>query len=340
VSQNEPEIEEERVQRLVLARLMIALKKPLSLGAVVADIAAAISPPLSSAAARSAASRAIEHCQQAGYVTPKGPPLLTAAGDTAVTAAFGPKARASVKNWRQAQQVAALSASGHSVDKPLDADALAARVLAEQHGLPTSIRSAAKAVDRMAWRQLGLETDAAFTINAVQRHLLREFVPADTRVTQEVWRRMLAMRAIGASGHDANALTRALFFQPTKPNGRHVTQQTVRNDNDRANQIQPSLADFAQAVQRAAAGPDVTRFHDDRAFIGSVWERMRGHNPVGDMSLEDFKAQLVAAHRQRLLRITRADLVGAMDPAEVQRSEARYQDATFHFVALDAGGVR
>jgi hypothetical protein len=319
---------------------MIDLKKPLSLGAIVADIAAAISPPLSSVAARSAASRAIEHCQRAGYVTQKGPALLTAAGNNAVTAAFGAKARGSVKSWRQAQQVAALCASGRSIDKPLDADALAARVLAEQHGLPTSIRSAAKAVDRMAWRALGLDTDAAFTINAVQRHLLRELVPADTRVKPEVWRRMLAMRAIGASGHDANALTRALFFQPAKPNGRHITQQTVRNDNDRPHSMQPSLADFARAVQHAAAGPDVTRFHDDRAFIGSVWERMRGHNPVGDMSLEDFKAQLVAAHRQRLLRITRADLVGAMDPAEVQRSEARFQDATFHFVALDAGGVR
>jgi hypothetical protein len=86
--------------------------------------------------------------------------------------------------------------------------------------------------------------------------------------------------------------------------------------------------------------PTVARFHDDRAFIGSVWEQMHDLGLLGSMTLAEFKARLIAAHRDGLLRITRADLVGAMDPDEVERSEARYQDATFHFVALEAGGAR
>ena len=100
------------------------------------------------------------------------------------------------------------------------------------------------------------------------------------------------------------------------------------------------LAQLARAVNAAAREPGVARFHDDRAFIGSLWEHMRGRAPVGAMALADFKQQLVAAHRAGLLRITRADLVGAMDPAEVERSEATYMGVTFHFVALDAAGSR
>jgi hypothetical protein len=51
---------------------------------------------------------------------------------------------------------------------------------------------------------------------------------------------------------------------------------------------------------------------------------------VGD---EDaFKARLVSAHRQQLLELSRADLVEAMDPKDVDASEARYLRSTFHFV--------
>jgi hypothetical protein len=343
VSQSELEIDGERVQRLVLARLLVKVKKPLSLSKLNAAVASAISPPLSAAAAKSAAIRAIEQCQKAGHITSVGAPVLTAAGSSAATATFGTKALGSIKSWGRAQQLAALSSIGRPINKALDADALAACVLADHYGFPASTRSAAQAVDRMAWRALGLDSDARFSVRAVQRHLLRELVPADARVTQDTWRRMLAMRAIGASGHDAKALTTALLCRPAKQRiaaPPPIIQQQIGNDNQATSRPQPSLADFAKAVQEAAARPEVTRFHDDRAFIGSVWERMRGRDPVGDMSLAAFKNQLVAAHRQRLLRITRADLVGAMDPAEVLRSEARYQDATFHFVALDAGALR
>ena len=38
------------------------------------------------------------------------------------------------------------------------------------------------------------------------------------------------------------------------------------------------------------------------------------------------------AHRQGELRLARADLVAAMDPELVARSEIGYLNATFHFV--------
>ena len=142
---------------------------------------------------------------------------------------------------------------------------------------------------------------------------------------------MVAMRVLGADRPDVEGLLRALLgADPGLP---------VQNDNDVKAASQATLADFARAVIDAAKGPKVARFHSNRAFIGSIWEHMRGAQPIFDMPLDEFKHKLVQAHRARLLRITRADLVAAMDPREVERSEARYQDATFHFVALDAGGM-
>ena len=48
-----------------------------------------------------------------------------------------------------------------------------------------------------------------------------------------------------------------------------------------------------------------------------------------------FKQRLVEANSKGLLRLSRADLVSAMDPELVAESETRYLNARFHFVRLD-----
>jgi hypothetical protein len=173
---------------------------------------------------------------------------------------------------------------------------------------------------------------------------LRDIVAEDARVDLPTWRRLLAVRAVGAKRGDAEGLRNAALARwaeghESEP-AAELASAVPKSDNDNSKDRRPALPELAAAVVRAARGPEVARFHDDRAFIGSIWEHMRGQVPVGGMSLEDFKDQLVAAHRAGLLRMTRADLVGAMDSDEVQRSEATYLGATFHFVALDAVGAQ
>lgn len=92
----------------------------------------------------------------------------------------------------------------------------------------------------------------------------------------------------------------------------------------------PELATLVQAV---AASPNVKRFHD-RAYIASVFDHMPADSRGKLRSLDQFKSILLELHRKGLLRLTRADLVAAMDRDLVERSEARYHGATFHFVAL------
>ena len=58
---------------------------------------------------------------------------------------------------------------------------------------------------------------------------------------------------------------------------------------------------------------------------------------LAGMDLDTFKDRVVDAHRSGRLVLQRADLVGAMDPTLVARSEVRYLNASFHFIDVEPG---
>lgn len=72
------------------------------------------------------------------------------------------------------------------------------------------------------------------------------------------------------------------------------------------------------------------RFGDRKVFISALYDRVG--SALG-MSLAEFKAWLIRQHFSRRLVLARADLVAAMDPELVSRSEIDHQgQATYHFV--------
>lgn len=73
---------------------------------------------------------------------------------------------------------------------------------------------------------------------------------------------------------------------------------------------------------------DAGRF-GQKVFIAAIWDKIGGD--LG-MSLPDFKRWLLEQNRQGKIILARADMVGAMDPQMVQRSEFQDRGATFHFV--------
>jgi hypothetical protein len=95
--------------------------------------------------------------------------------------------------------------------------------------------------------------------------------------------------------------------------------------------------EFAAGVIRVSAAPGTKRFGHHKAFISSVYEVMRdgGKLPFA-MSLNAFKERLVAMHRAGLLQLARADLVSAMDRADVEASETHHLNAEYHFVNFNA----
>jgi hypothetical protein len=86
--------------------------------------------------------------------------------------------------------------------------------------------------------------------------------------------------------------------------------------------------DFAAAVRGAAARATDGRFGPRKVFIASVWRDAA----FSALSLADFKARLLAAHRAGAITLARADLVAAMDPDLVRESEVAHLDSRYHFV--------
>ena len=74
------------------------------------------------------------------------------------------------------------------------------------------------------------------------------------------------------------------------------------------------LASFAATVNAAAAASPTGRFGASKVFISHVYRQLNG--PIG---IEAFKQRLVEANTAGLVRLVRADLVSAMDPADVPR---------------------
>jgi hypothetical protein len=328
----------ERRKLLMLARLLANTKRSPTRSKVLASVAACLPAP----GAQDGAARALDACIAEGLVVQK-PLRLTDAGREALRAALGVKTLPVVRDWSAARRVVLANLSlARRKGNALDGDGLAAEILRAEHGIATAGTLRA-VVDQLAWRALGVDTDEPFDAGRVQRHLLRGIVPRDTRGDLPTWRRLLAVRAVRARSPATQSLRAAALSRwlqgPEQREQAPTTPRVTTTANDNAATGAP-LGTLAAAVMQAASAPPVARFHDDRAFIGSIWEYMRGRPPIGDMSLAAFKEQLVAAHRAGLLRMTRADLVAAMDVDEVQRSEATYLGATFHFVALDAVGGR
>jgi len=70
-----------------------------------------------------------------------------------------------------------------------------------------------------------------------------------------------------------------------------------------------------------------------KRFIADVYDQVERDGRTGGASLDEFKEVLVDLHRKGLVTLSRADLVAAMDPKKVRRSETTDRNATYHFVA-------
>jgi hypothetical protein len=105
----------------------------------------------------------------------------------------------------------------------------------------------------------------------------------------------------------------------------------------RATEVPP--ADFVAAVLRAvAAVPAPKLYGDNKAWIHHVWEEYRKLPGALPLSLEQFKALIVEDYPLRS-KMARADLVQAMNPADVEASNTHYRAgsriiATFNFFKL------
>jgi hypothetical protein len=206
-------------------------------------------------------------------------------------------------------------------------------LLRRQYGLPTAeIPRLDDAIDALAWTLIGFEGVARkFDAKSVKTALLNREL-GDGRATdfKKATGRLVAQGA-GARRDDGKELRDAVLRDWIGREARGETEAPAPRPETRP-PLDPST--LAERVKAAARDCPSGRYGDRKVFIGHVWDRLRSDPDFGGMDLDAFKQALGEANNLRLIDLARADLIQAMDPEDVRRSEVQYLGATFHFVRI------
>ncbi|MBZ4376887.1 hypothetical protein [Corallococcus sp. AS-1-6] len=224
-----------------------------------------------------------------------------------------------------------LPGSKSALGRLSDADGVRALVLKRAHQVEgPETPTLAQVRDRLLWRRLGVETDEAFTLRAVQAHLLGKLLDQEVRDPKRGVEQ-LAARAVGAPRVDAEVVRMAALRQWVLAEADKASVPRPKPVEAPVQPLPTDTASFATRVLDAARGiPPSGRFGDNKVFISHVWKALQpewADRPA-------FNEALLAANRAHELALGRADLLAAMNPRDITESEVRTVGATFHFVVL------
>jgi hypothetical protein len=204
------------------------------------------------------------------------------------------------------------------------ADALIAKLLGIEPGPLTLARIRTQVLAREMRSELKRLPKKKTVVKLVTEQTLGEALTTKAAIAQA-----LSLRGISRIGaptdHDG-----AQIPPPSTPY-RHTE---ARSTAPASRPFEASPADTLLALVREAIpriGSD-GRFGPEKVFVSAIWRRIESDSRVPDLSLDRFKRWLVAANRDQLLDLARADLVAAMDAKLVAESEIRDLGSTFHFV--------
>jgi hypothetical protein len=242
--------------------------------------------------------------------------------------------------------------------------AIAGRVLGIWHsGPPPSLKLLG---DALIWRELGLPGTPEGCPSTLRAHFLKRHIAMKDGTPSQLVRQ-IASRAVKAPNAAVATVRDALVrhwlaggdLRDDLVNAAPADATTARAEAAGSATSEPGverhdvrgLATNGAAREPSSATPDSRSlidaarvaaqeahdglFGDRKVFISSVWSALRQHTMWSALALDDFKRQLVAAHRNQQLVLARADFVSAMDPALVAASETRTDGATFHFIVRE-----
>lgn len=273
---------------------------------------------------------------------------LTPEGRRVLADAFG---LSRAPTWKQAQEkhmpalALGLEAGSDAVaGKRLQATLLAAFLELERRPTPAQV------LEALFCSELGLPPGKV-TLNKIRDHLIARRTGIEVKgKTDEVARR-LATRFVDApngkglrpalvkrwlAGEPLAAAARPAGSPAAKGSSPSPTRRPTAGGSAATSAAAARPLDdgsFAVMVTDAAreVGPD-GRFGPHKVFISAIWRNLADDLHRRGMNIDDLKRRLVDANRAGLLSLARADLVGAMDPAEVKASEILDRGASFHFV--------
>jgi hypothetical protein len=355
-----------QVGELVLARLLVAGEK----GATGSDFKKALEPLLghrwTGAALTERIERTLAELATAGLVarvrkprSKSGRDSLTPEGHRRTLEILGLDQLPSKTNWNTLKKTClAARALGLSTPKGEDAkqfakdDGFRAALLKARFGLPLGMYPKFKeALDALAWTLLGCTPGRNFNVTTVQAALIQRALgdadpKPDPKPNPKKEATRLLAKTVGArkSGTDELRLTSFRHWidqeqepaapEPLPPTPLPSPEPPVAPEAAPGLDLDLDLAPFARRVVEAARSSPSGRFGDKKVFVVHVWRALQDDPAFAPMGLDGFKRRLAEANNARLLDLSRADLVEAMDPEDVRLSEVPYLGASFHFVRV------
>jgi hypothetical protein len=269
---------------------------------------------------------------------------LSAAGRRAALAALGGTSLPTKTTWRaiKSQQLFALALDVPRGPQPFTSDQRRAVVLARHRGVEAgSPPSLATVKHALARRLLGLGPGAPLTVDAIIEVLFRRMLGSEAPIPMREALERLTSEALGAGTADLDEVVLSRWLQGSevvplaqvRALGWTDARATVPAPSEPRTELPGDDGAFAMRVLAAARASKTGRFGDNKVFISHVLRQLTVEGFAID-DTDSVKARLVAAHQGGLLSLSRADLVEAMAPEDVDASETRYRRATFHFVRI------
>jgi len=264
------------------------------------------------------ARESIARLRDRGMIKPTSPLELTEPGRRGALDALGlaiPPPQSTLQSLKRALFLRSIGAEPTSaaIARAGAADVIAARILIRQHKLDRKIERFAS--DPIHHKQLASRVVAA---------LARRALGLEQRATPLTLNE--AFSAVFLLGHSPTPIDEASANGHNGHSGPASGTMLLRLEDC-------DLPEFAQRVMDAARSAETRRWHG-AVFISQVWSTLQARGELGT-TFEKFKRRLIEAHQEKLIELSRADLVDAMPTADVTASETVHSGARFHFVRLE-----
>ncbi len=326
------------VEDLVLVRALVPVKRGMTPAWFAKSLERYRRPDTSPAAWNTLVSQTLEQLVEQNYLLAQ-PFRLTDLGRDRIRAFFngqlpgrGTKWSTITRTWIPSV-VLGLVGNDKAMKRIAAADGFRAAIISAEDKLPVSqTPTERQALDALVWRALGIETDKQLSISALHEHVLRTALDGPRAKTVNELTNLYVARLVGSRSVDIEAIRNTWVRKMIGPDTSNESAGAEGSDQNGQPPETHSLGDldqFVVNVKRTALSSSVERFGDTKAFIASLFDAM-----PNERDLDQFKARLLKAHHDGQLRLQAANLVDAMDPALVARSESQFMNAYYHLVEI------
>jgi hypothetical protein len=316
---------------LLLARLLVPTKRPPTLRAIRSGLDRFFRQQPTTGRWQ----ETVEALRSAGLLTPRAL-RLTDAGRTRALELLGIRELPPRCKWQTIQArfllpvALGLPPTARDARKRIEkAEGLAALLLKRHFDLPVGASpTLGQVLEALACKRLGFPGETSLA--AVKAEVLSRLIDSDERLTPQDLKKKLPRVLLNAKRGGVTGIREVVLHG-------WADGATRRPEPPPPLPPEPAefdLTDFAETVKAAARDCPTGRFGDNKVFISHVWRRLSDEPPFRSMDLPTFKQRLTEAN-PRLLTLSRADLVQAMNEADVRESETEYLGGRFHFILLD-----